>query len=253
MVRVISVCSGKGGVGKTTVASNLAMALRKMNNRVVLLDFNFTTPHLSLHFDLFSHPLTLNNFLRKEIDLESTVFEHDSGLSIVPTSLDLIDIVNVNTDNLRGEIRGGFWYYDYVIIDSAPGLGKEALISLKVSDEVLFVVNPQIPSLVDVAKASKVLTSLENKPKILGVVINKIKNEKYEASLEEIKDFLEMPLLGIISDNKKFLENENKKITLLLGSVKSKAAKEFYNLASNVSGTKHESGFLNSIKVSLDV
>jgi len=61
MSRLIGVISAKGGVGKTTVVSNLSVALAKVfHKRVTVVDCNITTSHLSLHFGAYSHPITLN-------------------------------------------------------------------------------------------------------------------------------------------------------------------------------------------------
>ena len=49
MTRIIGISSGKGGVGKTTVTANLALALKKMGKRVLMIDCNLSTPHLSYY------------------------------------------------------------------------------------------------------------------------------------------------------------------------------------------------------------
>jgi cell division ATPase MinD len=248
MVKIISICSGKGGVGKTVVASNLSVALTKLKKRVIILDFNFTTPHLSLYFGLFSNPITLNNFLRNEVELIETVYNHPVGLDIVPSSLNLIDIVNADTSGLRESLKEAFWDYDYIILDSAPGLGKEALVSLKTSDEIIFVANPQIPSLVDVVKCSKVINSLETKPKPLGVIVNRVKGKNYETTVEEIKDFIELPLLGIIPEDEKIPETENKKTLVTIDSSYSPASKSFFEIASKLSGERDQYGLWDRVR-----
>src|SRR3990172_11139534 len=108
MVRVIDVCSGKGGVGKTTLAANLGVALEKLGKKVVVIDFNFTTSHLSLYFDMYSCPVTLNNFLRNESTLEEAVYTHPSGLKVVPASLNLNDIVSLDVEKLKSTIKQAF-------------------------------------------------------------------------------------------------------------------------------------------------
>ena len=96
MVKIIGICSGKGGVGKTVLASNLGISLQKMDKKVAIIDFNFTTPHLSLHFGIFSQDVTFNNFLRDEVDIKEAIYNHESGLDIVPSSLELTKIKNLN-------------------------------------------------------------------------------------------------------------------------------------------------------------
>lgn len=249
IVRIISVCSGKGGVGKTVIASNLAVALRRTKKKVAVIDFNFTTPHLGLYFGLFSYPITLNNFLRKEVEFEEAIYNHpDTGLGIVPASLDLIDIVNTDTSGLKEKIKEVFWDYDFVILDSAPGLGKESLISLKSSDEIIFVANPQIPSLVDVVKCLKVINSLDPKPTPLGVIINKVKRKKYETTLKEIQEFTELPILGIVPEDERILESENKKTLVIVDKIKSPASKSFFEIAARLTGATYQYSFWDRVK-----
>ena len=57
MVRVINICSGKGGVGKTTVAANLGAALQKFGRKVAVIDCNLTTAHLGLYLGIYSFPI----------------------------------------------------------------------------------------------------------------------------------------------------------------------------------------------------
>lgn len=250
MVRIINIFSGKGGVGKTTVASNLAIGLQKNNKKTAVVDFNFTTPHLSLYFDLFSFPFTLNNFLRKEIELEDAIYNHPSGLSVVPASLDLSDIVNVDTSKLKETLRDVFWEYDFVILDSAPGLGREALISLKSCDEVIFVANPQIPSLVDIVKCMHVINSLESKPEPMGIIVNRVRGKKYEANLKEIREFTELPIIGVVPEDRKNLETENNKTLITVSNKNSPASKAFFNISAKLSGKVFQYSLWDRLKMS---
>ena len=73
MTRIISILSGKGGVGKTTVASNLGAALVKKGKDTIILDGNVTTPNLSLHLGIPLYPVTLHDFLNKKAQIESAI------------------------------------------------------------------------------------------------------------------------------------------------------------------------------------
>jgi septum site-determining protein MinD len=73
LVRIIDVCSGKGGVGKTTVAANLGLALQNFGKKVAVVDCNLTTSHLGLLFGFHNYPITLNNFLKGEARMEDII------------------------------------------------------------------------------------------------------------------------------------------------------------------------------------
>ena len=247
MVRVIDVCSGKGGVGKTVVASNLGMAMQKLGKKVVVIDFNFTTSHLSLCFNSYSHPITINSVLRGEAKMEDAVYTHSSGLKVVLGSLKLEDIVNTDTTNLKGMIAQAFSDYDFVLLDSAPGLGKEAMIALDACDEILYVVNPSIPSVIDVAKCNQVV-SMKNNAKAIGVLVNRVRNKSYEIKNEEITQFTNLPVIGSIPEDERVLESTNKETLVTLCEKNSPASKALFGIAAKISGVEYKKpGLLHNL------
>ena len=248
MVRIIDVCSGKGGVGKTVVASNLGVALQKLYKKAAVIDFNFTTSHLSLYFGIHSHPITLNHVLRNEARLEDAIYNHHSGLKIVPGSLKLKDIIDVDVNNLRNTLKQTFSNFDVVFLDSAPGLGKEALIALQATDEVLYVANPHVPSLIDIVKCNQVANKLENKPIPIGIIVNRVRNKGYEIKNEEIRQFTELPVIGIIPEDEKILSGFNKRDLVTLSKKRSSSKKEFFKIAAKLVGMKYEYSFFDRIR-----
>jgi septum site-determining protein MinD len=84
-MRVISILSGKGGVGKTTTVANLGLALSMVfNKKVVLLDGNSTTPDLGLHLGMYSFPHTLEDVLMGKVSITEALYHHPQGISILP-------------------------------------------------------------------------------------------------------------------------------------------------------------------------
>ena len=248
MVRIINVCSGKGGAGKTTVSANLGVALQRFNKKVAVIDFNFTTSHLSLYFDMYSFPITLNSFLRNESKLENAIYNHASGLSVVPASLQVEDIVDIDVNNLKNTLKEVFSDYDIVFLDSAPGLGKEALIALKASDEVLFVANPQVPSMVDIEKCKQVINIMDSKPIPIGVIVNRVRNREYEIKPEQIEQFTQLPIIGMVPEDENVLADFNKKSLVTFSKRNSPASKAFLKIAAKIAGVKYEDGFFARIK-----
>jgi septum site-determining protein MinD len=248
MVRVISVCSGKGGVGKTVVASNLAVAIQKFYKKAAVIDFNFTTSHLSLCFGIQHHPITLNHVLRNQSKLEDAIYNHHSGLKIVPGSLKLKDIIDIDVSNLRNELKQTFSDFDVVFLDSAPGLGKEALLAMEASDEILYVANPHVPSLVDIVKCNQVVKTLKNRPIPIGIIVNRVKDRDYEIKNNEIIQFTELPVIGVIPEDEEILSGFNKRSLVTLSKKGSSSKKEFFKIAAKLVGIKYEYSFFDKIK-----
>jgi cell division ATPase MinD len=237
-------------VGKSTVVANLAVALQNFGKKVAVVDCNLTTSHLSLLFGSYSFPVTLNNFLRNEARLEDAVYLHPSGISIVPASLELKDLVNVDVSNFKSKLKEIFQNYDFVLLDSAPGLGREALLALQAADEIIFVANPYIPALVDVVKCSQLINSFNPRPLPLGIVLNRVKKRRYEISLEEVREFTGLPVIGLIPEDENILESTNKGVLVTFAKKSCRASKAFFEIAARLTNIPYKSsnGLLKRLK-----
>ena len=166
MSKLITITSGKGGVGKTTTAINLGAALNYFGKDVVVLDANLTTPNVGLHLGAPIVPVNLNHVLSGKANVVDAIYEHESGTKIVPSSLSVKDLGNINHSRLKEVGKKLKKISDYVIYDSAAGLGDEALAAISSGDELIIVTNPEIPAVADALKASKVISQIP----ILGVI-----------------------------------------------------------------------------------
>jgi MinD-like ATPase involved in chromosome partitioning or flagellar assembly len=186
--------------------------------------------------------------LRNEARLEDAMYSHALGLKVIPGSLNLKDIVDINVVDLKNKLKETFSGFDIVLIDSAPGLGKEALIALQASDEILYVANPQIPSVIDIAKCKDVVNKLDNKPSTIGIIVNRVRNRGYEIKNDEITQFTGLPVIGIIPEDEKILESTNKKTLVTMSKNNSSSSKAFFKIAAKISGAKYEYSFFDKIK-----
>jgi septum site-determining protein MinD len=255
MARVIAICSGKGGVGKTTIAANLAMSLRMLGRSVCVVDCNLTTPHLGILFKAYSSPVTLNDFLRGNASVSEASYTHDSGLVFVPSSIKLFDMIGVDTKDLRWNLREAFGWYDFIILDSAPGLGREAMIPMKVADELLFVTDPSIYSVVDVKKAKFLAESVQGisgyRPHCLGVVINRSRRRPFEASPMEISDITGLSILGNVPEDDGVMECNNSNETFVSKQPTSPASREVRRIAQTLCGradANHDAGLFHRFR-----
>ncbi len=199
MTRVIAIASGKGGVGKTTLVSNLSHALTELGKDVTAVDANLTTPHLGLHLGFHLMKKSLHDFLRGNAKLDEIVYYHPYGFKVIPASLSINSLVGVDPSKLYKLSTNLLGKTDFVLFDSAPSLGAEALLSLKVSDEILLLTNPDIPSVLDVLKVANVAERLNKK--ILGVVVNRVSKKSNEIPKEEIEDMLNYPVIAEIPED----------------------------------------------------
>ena len=234
MSRFIVITSGKGGVGKTTTAVNLATAMNSLDEDVTLVDVNLTTPNVGLHLGAPVVPVTFNHVLSGKADLVDSIYEHESGTKIIPASLSIKELKQLNNRDLITVARDLKQVSDTVILDCAAGLGGEAITALQIADEVIIVTNPEMPAVTDALKTAKLAE--EMKKKVLGVIVTKVEGRKSEMSLESIEEMLELPILGIVPRDDKVQEALSMRNAVFLTHPNSKVARSYIEIASKLLG-----------------
>ena len=246
MSKLITITSGKGGVGKTTSAINLAAALNYFGKDVVILDANLTTPNVGLHFGVSIVPVNLNHVLSGKASIVDAIYEHESGTKVIPSSLSVKDLGNINSSKLKDVGKKLKKMADYIIYDSAAGLGEEAIAAMEPSDELIIVTNPEIPAVTDALKTSKVIEQMGKK--IRGVIVTRVRGSKYEMPIENIEEMLELPIIGVIPEDSNMQEALVLKDALIHTHPNSKAARAYKKIAASIAGIKYrEKGFFGRI------
>lgn len=239
--RRIGVISGKGGVGKTTVVANLGAVLaKKFGKDVTIVDCNLTTSHLSLSLGMYYCPVTLNHLLRGETSVKDAIYNHPSGMKIIPASIRLGELVGVDSTKLKNVIDKIHKKTDIILLDSSPGLGKEALAAIEASKEIVFVTNPNLPAVTDVIKCKEIIKDMNKKP--IGVVLNMVSKKGYELSRKEVEILTEMPVIASIPNDKNVHKSLAHRTPLVLHKPRSSASREMKRLAGCLIGVEEEKG-----------
>ncbi|MBX4212355.1 cell division ATPase MinD [Candidatus Pacearchaeota archaeon] len=234
MTKLITITSGKGGVGKTTTAINLGAALNAFGKDVIIVDANLSTPNIGLHLGAPIVPVSLNHVLLGKAKISDAIYEHESGTKIVPSSLSVKELRRLNHGRLKDVGKKLRKMADYIIYDSAAGLGEEALAAIEAADEAIIVTNPEIPAVTDALKASKVIEEL-GKP-IRGVIVTRVRNVKTEMPISNVRDMLELPLLGVVPEDSNVQKSLVKKDALMHTYPKSSAARAYRKIAAKIIG-----------------
>ena len=214
MSRVIGVLSGKGGVGKTTVVSNLGAVLtHDFRKNVLIFDSNLKTSHLGLHLGIYNQlSITLEDVLKKNIPPMQAIFIHPTtGMRLMPAPLAASDVKITKLKNVIDELKEN---YEIIVIDCAPGLGKEVMTAIKCIDEAIIITTPDLPAVTDALKTIDVLERLHKK--ILGIVLNKVRNESFELTSSEIESTCGCKVISTIPDSLKIPESISKGIPVTI-------------------------------------
>jgi septum site-determining protein MinD len=197
MTRVISVVSGKGGVGKTTMTSNIGVALSQHGEDVVIIDGNFSGANIAQHFGMGFQDVSLNDVLEGDAYITQAVSKHPEGVSVLPASI--LDF-DSDAENLKHSLIDFLGDKDFILIDAAAGIGEEVEAAVEASDEVLLVSKPELPALTNALGAKKLADQMDRD--VIGLVLNEVREEDHEVQHEDIRELVGEEIVGKVPDHK---------------------------------------------------
>ncbi|MBU0471147.1 MAG: MinD/ParA family protein [Nanoarchaeota archaeon] len=229
MGKIISVVSAKGGVGKSVLALNLVSALSSFGKDALLVDGDLSTPSINKYLNIENITYSLNDVLNKNVHFSDAIYNHSSGIKVLPSVVNLQDLKSFGAKNFSEEISNMQGFSDFVIVDSGNSLFEEVAASLVACDEVIIVTNAEKPSV----ENSKKLIDLANHfgKTILGVVVNMKSGGKHEFSEFEISKILAVPVFDVIPFDKKIKHSQSMNLPVVYSHPNSKISKKFKNIA----------------------
>jgi len=235
MTRIIAVISGKGGVGKTTLVSNLGAALAKRGRKVTVIDGNVTGANLGLHLGLPAvSPVSINDVIKNDAFITQAIYRHPGGFNVVPAALRELSYFG----GIKKHMKPLLGANDFILIDAAAGTDSEVEAAVESSDAVIIVTNPEHPAIVN-ALAAKKLAQTKGKD-ILGIVLNKVMGESHELTKQSVESITELPVLAVLHDQRSVREAIAKRRPVVLHAPKNKTSKEIMRLASLLCSEKDE-------------
>ncbi|NMA44778.1 MAG: AAA family ATPase [Candidatus Diapherotrites archaeon] len=238
MARVITIASGKGGTGKTTITANLGVALSKLGKKVLLIDADVAMANLSLILGMQSSPITLHDVLLGEAQVFDAIYDGPEGVQFIPSGLSLDNYKRVDSERMASIISQLNEKYDFILLDAAAGIEKNVLSALSASQETLLVTMPTSPAIADALKTKIVAQRLNSK--VIGVVVNFVMNEKGEISRQEISGILELPVFGLVPFDAEVRKSfmQQKIAPVIIRKPDSPASVEIQKIASRLTGIK---------------
>ncbi|HEY6361508.1 MAG TPA: MinD/ParA family protein [Vicinamibacterales bacterium] len=180
---VMAVASGKGGVGKTNVAVNLAVALARLRHRVGLLDADFGLGNVDVLLGL-APERHIGHLLAGEATLQDIMISGPGGVQILPASSGLQSLTAL-TAGQRHVLSAAFdavcASLDYLLIDTASGISDNVVETMLLAGRVILVTSVEPAAIVDAYATAKVLSSASPGLEI-GIVVNNVRNGE-EANL----------------------------------------------------------------------
>ncbi|MEK6758134.1 MAG: cell division ATPase MinD, partial [Nanoarchaeota archaeon] len=229
MNKIIVITSGKGGVGKTTTAINLGAAMNYFGQNVLVIDANLSTPNVGIHLGSPEVPINLNHVLLEKVDAFEAAYEHDSGMKIMPASLSIKEFRKSKPEKLKDFKREFKKIADIILVDSAAGLGNEAMCAIDMADELIIVTNPEMPAITDALKTIKIIEQM--KKKTSGVIVTRVKKNDIEMQPETVREMLEVPILGMVPEDIMVSKSLGMKDAVVHTHPKSNSARAYKEIA----------------------
>jgi len=173
--RVLSITSGKGGVGKTFLAANLAAALAKRGRRVLVLDADLGLANLDVVLNLFPK-VTLHDVFTGKVQLEDAILHAPGGFSVLLAGSGLVEYSRLTPEvreQLLRIIETLAPRFDHILLDTGAGISDVVLYAVSLADDVLVLATPEPTSMTDAYATIKVLATQQRRRHI-QLVVNQV-------------------------------------------------------------------------------
>lgn len=188
-VRTIAVTSGKGGVGKTNIATNLAMIFRRYKKRVLLVDLDLGLANVDVLLG-FHAEYTLYDVIVGRKKVKDIILHGPDGIMIVPASSGIEELTHLNEiqkEQLLKGFSGLDEEVDIVIADTGAGISSNVLSFVLASNEVLLVTTPEPTAITDAYAMIKVLSKRRKDLNIKLLVNLACSREEAELTMNKIR------------------------------------------------------------------
>jgi pilus assembly protein CpaE len=238
--KIVTVMSAKGGSGKTVLATNVALLLNRIaDTKVVLVDADLQFGDVCLVLQLEPRFTMVNaahelHHLDGEL-LDSLLTEHPSGLKVLAAPLEPAFADDITTAGLMKMLDVLRENYDYVVVDTASMLDELILSLIERSDEILMLVDMDLPSVKNAKLALETLRLLKFSTSNVRMVMNR-SNSKAKLDNKEIEGALKMPISASIPSDAMVAASVNEGRPVVENDPKSKVAKGFEAAAELIAG-----------------
>ncbi|MGM0378534.1 MAG: MinD/ParA family protein [Bacillota bacterium] len=175
--RIIAVSSGKGGVGKTNVTINLAIALAQSGNKVAVIDADLGLANIDVVLGVVPK-YNLGHVINGEVSIQDIILQGPKNISILSGGSGVIDFIDLSDDKLEKLIKSLKILNeknDYILIDTGAGLNKSVLSFIKAANELIVVITPDPTSITD---SYALLKNVKSINKNINVLINMVNSNK---------------------------------------------------------------------------
>ena len=240
--RVIAITSGKGGVGKTNITVNLAIALGMTGQRVLVIDADLGMANVDVVLGSMSKKHLLN-LLEKDVQLGDVLIKGPYGVNYISGGSGIekaADFTYEERQRLMQKLNGCGQMADIILIDTGAGLGKNVMDFILAADEVLLITTPEPTALTDayaVLKAYSMYAANKNIKLVVNRVYDEVESREVVAKLQQTSTrFLNMPIdcLGYVFEDSAVMKSVRQQQPFLAAQPASVASRCIQGLANSI-------------------
>lgn len=254
-IKIYSVASGKGGVGKTNLSVNLAIKLQQMGKKVLILDADIGLSNANIILGVDT-PLNLFHLFNEGISLKDIIVTGPEGVDILSGGSDLFSMESLDYDKQKMIIDGlsGIDVYDILIIDNSAGISKQSLTFALFAHELILITTPEPTAITDAYSFLKAVSIYELKDKV-KVVINQVPDittgeDSFKKLALTSQRFLKLDLesIGFIFNDVRVNKAVMSQIPIVLKYPSSLASKSIEQVCSNILKDKNYNFNVSNLK-----
>ncbi|MBB3109410.1 flagellar biosynthesis protein FlhG [Paenibacillus phyllosphaerae] len=259
---VVTITSGKGGVGKSNFSLNFALALQQLGKKVLVFDADIGMANIDVLMGITA-PYNLYHLLKQEKTIWDIVQEGPSGVHFIAGGSgfqDLLDLSEEQLNYFEEQIVKLHGEYDFILFDTGAGLSKETVKFIVAAQETVVVTTPEPTSITDAYALIKMVTSMDHQVNF-KLVVNRAQDLKEgKATADKIglvaQRFLgtTLPFLGIVQDDPNVGKSVKRQVPFSLAYPSSEAtrdvmaiARQFCNMPSDPAAGGGVKGFIHKM------
>ena len=238
--RNILICSGKGGVGKTTLTANLGIALARQGVRTAVLDADFGLRNLDLLLGLENRIVfTAQEVLAGSCRLEQALVKHkqEPNLALLPAGNPRM-LEWLKPEDMQAIVGMLAPSFDVVLIDCPAGIEDGFKNAVSAAQEAIVITTPEVSAVRDADRVIGLLNIHGIKP--IQLVLNRVRPKMMAnqemLSVNDVTDILALPLLGLVVEDEQVIVSTNRGEPLTLSGSHSPAAQAYSNVARRLQG-----------------